>query len=142
MLDADGRFEVVGLPGRGLIAVRDEGDRYLPASGLEKIPGYDAKNQLFRTVPNVLGTWHAVIAEVDAAPGSEEVTLGLTADPGRSLAVEVVGPDGTPWAGRRSRASRNCSRPKPCPRSRPDSRSAPSPRASRDGWSSRTRAAS
>jgi hypothetical protein len=99
MLDADGRFEVVGLPGRGLVAVRDGEDRYLPASGLEKIQGYDAKNQMFRTVPNVLGTWQAVVAEVNAAADSKGVTLELTADPGRSVAIEVVGPDGTPLGG-------------------------------------------
>ncbi len=44
-IDEHGRYEVVALPGRGIIAVRDEMDQYRPASGYEKIAGYDAKHQ-------------------------------------------------------------------------------------------------
>jgi RNA polymerase sigma factor (sigma-70 family) len=98
-LDDDGRFEVIGLPGRGLVVVRDEGDRYLPASGLEKIQGYDAKHQMFRTVPGSIVAQQSVIAEVNIAADSKGLDLALTADPGRSVAVEVVGPDGTPLGG-------------------------------------------
>jgi hypothetical protein len=42
--DEQGRYEVVALPGRGLIGVREEQERYRPATGYEKIAGYDAKD--------------------------------------------------------------------------------------------------
>ena len=51
--DEDGRYEVVGLPGRGLIAVREETDQYRPASGYEKIAGFDAKHRMFSTAPSM-----------------------------------------------------------------------------------------
>ena len=39
---------------------------------------------------------HAIVAEVVVDPKAESMTLDLQADPGRSVQVEVVGPDGAP----------------------------------------------
>src|SRR5207249_106530 len=96
-LDNEGRYELVALPGRGMIAVRDEESRFLPAVGYEQIKGYDPQFQGFRTVPQPLYAGsHAALAEIDLAPNATETTRDLQADPGRSVAVEVVGPDGQP----------------------------------------------
>ena len=97
--DPEGRYELVALPGRGLIAVRDEESRYLPATGYEGIKGYDPQAQAFRTTRYVPARSHAVIAEVDLAPEAGDAIRDLQADPGRSVAVEVVGPDGQPVGG-------------------------------------------
>ena len=96
--DEDGRYEVVGLPGRGIIAIRDESDRYRPASGFEKIAGYDAKDgYFFDTLPHLVHpSIQTIIAEVVVDPKAESMTLDLQADPGKSVPIEVVGPDGAP----------------------------------------------
>jgi RNA polymerase sigma factor (sigma-70 family) len=96
-IDEQGRYEVVALPGRGLIAVREQTDRYRPASGCEKIVGYDTKTKVFQTSPRWLSpAGHAIVAEVVVDPKAESMTLDLQADPGKSVPIEVVGPDGTP----------------------------------------------
>jgi Sigma-70, region 4 len=95
--DEKGRYEVVVLPGRGIIAVREEQERYRPATGYEKIAGYDAKQQDFDTLPEALfPEAHAIIAEIVVDPKAESISLDLQADPGKSVPIEVVGPDGAP----------------------------------------------
>ena len=95
--DEQGRYEVVALPGRGIIAVREQLERYRPATGCEKIAGYDAKHRFINTLPLMLipGA-QAVVAEIVVDPTAESISLDLQADPGKSVAIEVVGPDGAP----------------------------------------------
>ncbi|WP_406699753.1 sigma-70 family RNA polymerase sigma factor [Singulisphaera sp. Ch08] len=97
--DEQGRYELVALPGRGLIAVQDEESRFLPATGYEEIKGYDPRVQAFRTTRYIHARSHAVIAEIDLAPDASETIRDFQADPGRSVVVEVVGPDGQPVGG-------------------------------------------
>ena len=47
----DGRYEVVGLPGRNIIACRSEMRRYRGPVGAEKIPGYDPRRMALDTLP-------------------------------------------------------------------------------------------
>ena len=127
--DEDGQYEVIALPGRGIIAVRDELGGYRPASGYEKIMGYHAKEKFFDTLPeSLLPEVEAVIAEVVIDPKAESISLDLPADPGKSVAIEVVGPDGRRSAGRRRKAWASRSRRAPSPSHRPASRSTPSTR--------------
>jgi hypothetical protein len=94
--DEKGQYEIVALPGRGIIAVRDESDQYRPASGFEKIAGFNAEYRFFETLPQFLHpASNAVVAEVVVDSKSESVTLDLQADPGKSVPIEVVGPDGS-----------------------------------------------
>jgi len=80
-----------------MIAVREQSDRYRPASGYEKISGYNAKYRHFDTVPELLPPGsQAIVAEVIIDPKAESITLDLQADPGKSVPIEVVGPDGSP----------------------------------------------
>ncbi|MEJ7639239.1 MAG: RNA polymerase subunit sigma-70, partial [Singulisphaera sp.] len=96
----DGSYEVVALPGRGLIAVGAEQERHRRAVGAEKIRGYDPENQWFPTVPRYCFVRrNNVIAEVDLDPEAEPAPLDLEADPGRSVAIEVVDPAGQPLGG-------------------------------------------
>jgi RNA polymerase sigma factor (sigma-70 family) len=95
--DEQGQYEVVALPGRGLIAVREESDQYLPAAGYDKIAGYDPRSRTFHTLPQWLGPeGQSIVAEVVVDSKAESVSLDLQADPGKSVAIKVVGPDGTP----------------------------------------------
>ena len=96
-IDEHGRYELVALPGRGIIAVSDQMDRYRPATGYEKIAGYDAKQRFFNTLPEMLmPEFQVIIAEVVVDPKVESISLDLQADPGKSVLIEVVGPDGAP----------------------------------------------
>ncbi len=115
-LDEEGRYEVVALPGRGMIAVRDEADRYLPASGFEKIAGYDPKNGFFNTLPHLLHAGgQAVLAAVDIDPKADSLSLDLQADPGRSVTIEVVGPDGAPLGDTKVKGQRELFQTGPLP---------------------------
>ena len=96
-MSKDGGFEVVMLPGRGLIAARCDTSRYRRAIGIEAISGFDRKAGRFDTVPESyhIGNYN-VFAEVNLAPGLETTTLDLQADPGRTLTIRAIDPEGKP----------------------------------------------
>jgi len=99
-IDEEGRYELVVLPGRGLITVRDEENSFLPVTGYERIKGYNPKLESFETVPYLSSPRsHAILVEIDLASDTGETIRDFQADPGRSVAVEVVGPDGSPVGG-------------------------------------------
>ncbi len=95
----DGSFELVGLPGRGLIAARATKDHYLIGRGADGIAGADEHGS-FRTHPYIcqLEFTHA-IAAVDPAEDAESLTCDLVLDPGTTRPGSVQGPDGKPLAG-------------------------------------------
>ncbi len=100
LIKDDGRYEVVGFPGRNVIACRSEMRRYRGAVGAEKISGYDPQRMAFDTRPlNCYVNNYHVLAEIDVDPGAESATLDLLVDPGRSLRVNTVDPDGQPIGG-------------------------------------------
>jgi RNA polymerase sigma factor (sigma-70 family) len=95
----DGSFEVVGLPGRGLVAARGERDYYLVSQGADKIAGADDRGT-FRTFPHICDSQqqHAIVA-INLADGARSLTCDLALDPGMTLSGTVVGPDGRPLSG-------------------------------------------
>jgi hypothetical protein len=94
-----GSFELVGLPGRGLVAARAAKDRYLVGQGAATIAGAD-NHGWFLTDPQICQPefFHAIVA-IDPAPRTDSLTCELALDPGKSRAGSVVGPDGEPLAG-------------------------------------------
>jgi hypothetical protein len=104
----DGRYEVVALPGRGLIACRSDVGRYRGGVGAAAINGYDPKLiggiGGFNTLPHIChGADFHVVAEIAPEPVAETVTVDLQVDPGRSLTIEAVDPEGRPLAGTSAR---------------------------------------
>ncbi len=98
----DGRYEVVGLPGRNIIACRSEMRRFRGSVGAEKIPGYDPRRMVFDTRPlNCYVNNYHLMAEIDIDSKAESATLDLQLDPGRSLTIRVVDPEGKPIGGTR-----------------------------------------
>jgi RNA polymerase sigma factor (sigma-70 family) len=96
----DGRYEVVGLPGRNVIACRSEMRRYRGPVGADRIPGYDPQRMAFDTLPlNCYANQYHVLAEVDIDPEAESATLDIQVDPGRTVTVTVDDPDGRPLGG-------------------------------------------
>ncbi len=95
----DGSFELVGLPGRGLVTARAFKDDYLVGRGAEAIAGPRVQGW-FNTDPHICQPefTHAVVA-IEPAEGIESITCNLALDPGESRAGTVEGPDGKPAAG-------------------------------------------
>ncbi len=97
----DGRYEVVALPGHGVIGCRaSEMERYRGHVGAEAIKGYDPRLMSLPTRPFYchVGNYH-VVAELNLDPKAETATLDLQVDPGRTLTVNPVDPEGKPIAG-------------------------------------------
>ena len=95
----DGSFELVGLPGRGLIAARAAKDLYRVGQGADRIAGAD-EHGWFQTDPHICQPefTHAIVA-VDPAEDAESLTCDLVLDPGTTRPGAVEGPDGKPLAG-------------------------------------------
>ncbi len=95
----DGSFELVGLPGRGLVAARAAKDHYLVGQGATAIPGADERGW-FHTDPHLCQPefFHAIVA-IDPAEGADSFTCDLALDPGNSQAGTVLDSDGKPLAG-------------------------------------------
>ncbi len=101
--DDDGRYEVVALPGRGILACRSDLGAYRQGVGASAIKGFNPKLLGiggFNTYPNscTIGNYH-FLAEIDPAPGVESVTKDLQVDPGRTVMLHVEDPEGRPLSG-------------------------------------------
>jgi protocatechuate 3,4-dioxygenase beta subunit len=98
----DGRYEIAALPGRGLIACLSDVGRYRWGVGAATIQGYDPKFRGggFHTLQGGcrIDNYH-VLAEIHPDPKAETVTLDLQVDPGRSLIIHAVDPEGRPLVG-------------------------------------------
>jgi len=91
---SDGRFTIPALPGRGLIAARAPEVGYLHGLGAGAIKGFDRQMGAFQTHPFWCSTSDQhVLAEINPAAGTSEVTLELQVDPGRTVKGRIVGPD-------------------------------------------------
>ncbi len=104
----DGRYEVVALPGRGIIACRSDAGRYRGGVGAEAIKGYDpdfAGEGVggFDTIGMCNVAEYSVFAEVNLDPRKESPAVDLQVDPGRTLAVTAIDPEGRPLGGTKAR---------------------------------------
>jgi hypothetical protein len=99
-LNEDGRYEIVTLPGRGIIACRSDMLRYRVGIGATTIPGYDRQRARFEAEPS---SFHVVnfhaLAGVDLDPRKGLATVDLEVDPGRTLTLTAVDPEGKPIGG-------------------------------------------
>ena len=96
----DGRYEIVTLPGRGIIACQSDSGRYRVGVGAEAIKGRPIADIGFDTLPSIcpIIQYHA-LAEVNIDPQAESATVDLQVDPGRTLTVTAVDPEGKPIGG-------------------------------------------
>ncbi len=92
-LKDDGRFEVVALPGRGIITGFSDPRRYRLGVGAAAIQG----SQYFNTLPiSTYREQYHVFAAVDLDPKVGSATVDLQVDPGKSLTIQVADPEGKP----------------------------------------------
>jgi beta-lactamase regulating signal transducer with metallopeptidase domain/protocatechuate 3,4-dioxygenase beta subunit len=101
--DRDGRFRVVGVPGRGLVAAKSFSGLYRLGVGTEGIP---EKPGTTVGRPHGLPTYNEVdpnayqtIALVEPRAESADYVQDLALEPSPSLDVELVDPDGKPLTG-------------------------------------------
>ncbi len=116
----DGRYEIVALPGRCIIAAVTGGnvDRYRRSVGAEAIKGYDPKLFGFNTFPHMcIFSGYNVLAEINLDPKAETAELDLQVDAGRTIAVTPVDPEGRPVAGTTASGVSDGSREYPQPTS-------------------------
>ncbi|HTU93116.1 MAG TPA: sigma-70 family RNA polymerase sigma factor [Gemmataceae bacterium] len=97
----DGSFNIVALPGRGLITAFsiDDSDAYVTAVGADKIKGFNP----LAVVPGgryLLMKKHTLV-EINPKPDDESIICDVALYPGRTLAGRIVGPEGKPLAGAR-----------------------------------------
>jgi RNA polymerase sigma factor (sigma-70 family) len=104
--DRDGKFRIVAAPYRGLIGARAKGetkDRYRIGAGAEQIKGRVEGGTLFDTYPHQADPDEFdAVAEINPKKGATAVSCDLVLDPGRTVAVQVRGPDGKPLEGARA----------------------------------------
>ncbi len=97
----DGAFQVVALPGRGVISAFsiDDSDSYITGVGADKIKGFDP-HALIPGHHLLLRTKHTLV-EINPKPDDESIPCDVALESGRKLAGRIVGPDGKPLAGAR-----------------------------------------
>jgi 5-hydroxyisourate hydrolase-like protein (transthyretin family) len=99
---ADGSFELVGLPGRGLLAVKADEDRFLPSVGADQVPAADkhvTNFELIQTNPCFPSAEYHAFVPIHPAAGDKDTTCDVVLDPGRTVTGTLVGPDGQPVDG-------------------------------------------
>ncbi|WP_422928887.1 sigma-70 family RNA polymerase sigma factor [Singulisphaera sp. PoT] len=105
LIEEDGRYQIAVPPGRGIIACSSDSGRYLQGIGASTIRGYDPKVRdggLRTRQGGCRCDGYHVVAEIDPDPKAETTTLDLQVDPGRSLTIHAVDPEGRPLAGTRA----------------------------------------
>jgi hypothetical protein len=100
----DGTFQLVGLPGRGILAACGLEIKYLVGVGCEKFHHTEiirgARTIDVTDPPIMVNNFHTLV-EVVADRDAASATCDITLDPGRTLTGTVVGPDGKPLSGAR-----------------------------------------
>jgi hypothetical protein len=94
----DGTFRIVGLPGKGVIAVQRGGfltadQRTLPADVVK--PG----KMFVYTSPAIALLSYNGVAAVDIAPGKPSSPCVISLDPGATIKGRLLDPDGNPLTG-------------------------------------------
>jgi RNA polymerase sigma factor (sigma-70 family) len=117
----DGAFQIVALPGRGLLTARGWSDHYRMAVGADKFPKkdrYAGSDEFLTTAPHLFSptTTHTLV-EINPDEKALQLACDILLDPGTMPRGTVVGPDGKPLGGTRAfgltaygRQTRNWSR--------------------------------
>ena len=98
--DADGRYRVVGLPGRGIVAVKGFDRSYQLGVGIDQlsvgIGRQSGPSTGLPTYNQMNPREFQAVAEIDPPAGVEEFHRDFSLQPGMTLTVQVVDPEGKP----------------------------------------------
>ncbi len=100
--DADGRYRLIGIPGRGVVQIsRVPEDNYPMGQGFDAIPELPGDAEKFKR----LGRWNVpragynvAIKEFNASDDAKRVQVDIALQPGKTVKVSTVDPDGKPIA--------------------------------------------
>jgi protocatechuate 3,4-dioxygenase beta subunit len=97
----DGSFEIVVIPGRGILGARFGNETYRLGVGIEKIQGLKMQGMDFVAArPSYLiAKNYNTLVEVNPKEGDESVTADIALDRGRTVKGTLVGPGGEPVEG-------------------------------------------
>jgi hypothetical protein len=99
----DGSFRRVGLPSRGLLAVRvAQGYEYRFGVGADKIEGGQpiGGSVLFHTAPRaIISSGYNALVEINPTEDQDRYECNIVLDPGTTIAGEVLDPEGRPLTG-------------------------------------------
>ncbi|HWB13652.1 MAG TPA: M56 family metallopeptidase [Pirellulales bacterium] len=98
---ADGRYRLVGLPGRAIVGAETFLHPYRRGVGADSISGLDERG-IFNTYANPRRPgkdWPNTMKEIHPTLGVESVVCDLELDPGQKLTLHVVDPEGKPLSG-------------------------------------------
>ncbi|WP_422928773.1 M56 family metallopeptidase [Singulisphaera sp. PoT] len=95
--DAEGRFRIPGLPGRGVVTASTEDKMYRVGVGAESIPDRD-KSQPFKafgleqlpTYDRIFLSYYQGLKAIDVPGGAESSACNLVVDPGGSVTLRLV----------------------------------------------------
>jgi hypothetical protein len=101
--EADGTFQLVVMPGRGVIGARVGNEHYRLGMGVEKLAGLQMRNggmEMIAARPHYLTSknFHTIVV-IDPREGADSVTCEIVLQRGRTVPGKVVDPDGAPLAG-------------------------------------------
>lgn len=100
--DAHGYFEIPVIPGRGVIGATINGGEYIPGYGSDNIEAYQGKDPsqlpIMLSDHLVPSLFHS-LKEIEVPVDKSEFDLSMYVDPGISLTVNFVDPQGKPVKG-------------------------------------------
>ena len=101
--DADGRFQLVGLPGKAVIGVVSVFQNFRVGFGYDQLAGPKEGNSdridTYRNPINPSPKWPTSMREVDIDADATNYSLDLQLDPGASVRLAIQDLDGKPVAG-------------------------------------------
>ncbi len=101
--DPDGRFRVVGLPGRGIVAVKSFDRTYRLGAGTDRLTDRPSRQAMrhdgLPTYNQIYPNDFEAVAEVNPPAGAEEFLCDLKLDPGPQLTIQLVDPEGKALTG-------------------------------------------
>ncbi|WP_417387088.1 M56 family metallopeptidase [Gimesia sp.] len=98
----DGYFEIPVIPGRGVIAATLKGGEFITGFGAEKIEAYqgkDSSNLPIMLSDHLVSSMFHSLKEIDVPADSSEFELSLHVDPGETMTVNFIDPQGNPVKG-------------------------------------------
>ena len=99
----DGTYRVVGLPGPAVIGVKSVLKSYPMGQGYSGIPGPKEGDgryvSTYRNPVNPMAKWPTSMTYIDPQEDANDVAIDFQLQPGGSVAIHLVDPDGNPLSG-------------------------------------------
>ena len=96
--DEHGRFRIAVIPGRGVVAAQCDGGGFVAGYGRDQIEEYkENKASSSQTTSDALEpSWYHSIREIDPAADAAEIDIELPVDPGMTVKLTLIDPNGQP----------------------------------------------